>query len=65
MACEKCGDTGWFAAYEPEAGFVDIPCPWCVGVDGEEPRWVTEANDAQVQAEIDEAWRQYALDNRA
>ena len=54
MACPKCSDTGWFAEYEPETGFVDIPCPWCVGIDGEQPDRVTEAQDAATQAEIDD-----------
>lgn len=71
MGCSKCDYTGWGKEYEPETGFVDVPCPYCHGIDGEEPDIVTETNDAAIQAEIDEAWLQYAgkqqytLDNQS
>ncbi len=53
MSCEKCGETDWFVQYEPETGFVDIPCPWCVGVDGEMPDAIADLHDGLTQAEIE------------
>lgn len=46
MGCRKCGYTGIAEDYESETGFVDIACPECHGVDGEEPDIVTEGHDA-------------------
>ena len=51
MGCERCGFTGIAEEYEPEAGFVDIPCPHCHGVDGEEPDLVREGHDALIEME--------------
>ena len=53
MSCDKCGDTGWSVQYECETGFVDIPCPECHGVDGEQPDHVTEGHDALTQEDIE------------
>ena len=53
MTCPKCGGTGWFAEYEPETGFVDIPCPWCMGMDGDEPNHVAEAGVVLTQEEME------------
>ena len=62
MGCERCDYTGIAYEYDETVGpgYVDIACPECCGADGEEPDIVTEGHDALTQAEIDEAWRQYA-----
>ena len=59
MGCRWCGYTGWMRQHEEESGWVDIRCPYCVGIDGEEPDLVTEGHDAAMQAEIDAAWREH------
>lgn len=53
MGCRWCNYTGWMREHEEEAGWVDIPCPWCVGVDGEEPDIVTEGHDALTEMEME------------
>jgi len=62
MTCLRCGGTGWALEWDETVGpgYVEVPCPECVGVDGQEPDWVTEGHDAATQAEIAEAWLQYA-----
>jgi len=55
MTCLRCGGTGWALEWEEIAGpgYVDIECPQCHGVDGEEPDIVTEAGD--VLTELDKS----------
>lgn len=63
MGCQDCDYTGFMWDWDDEIGSdAQVPCPNCRGVDGEEPNWITDINDAATQAEIDEAWRQYELD---
>lgn len=58
MDCQHCGGTGWALEYDETAGpgYVDIECPECHGVDGNQPDWMDELMDICTQAEIDEAW---------
>lgn len=66
MGCAMCEYTGIAHEYDETAGpsFVEVPCPECHGVDGDEPVWVTDINDAATQSEIDEAWRRHAEEER-
>ena len=61
MGCERCGYTGIAKEYEPEAGFVDVPCPCCIGRDGEQPDVVTEGHDALTQEDIERARTHHGL----
>ena len=51
MGCPRCNDTGIAYEYDETAGpgSVEIPCPECVGIDGEEPDIVTEGHDILTQ----------------
>ena len=60
MGCRKCADTGWVEEYEEGVGWAELPCPECVGVDGDMPDAIAELHDAAAQAdmeaEIEAAW---------
>lgn len=69
MGCSKCSFTGKLGRFvtdpvlpsdEGPTYWIEDDCPHCHGVDGAQPDWVTQINDAATQAEIDEAWRQHA-----
>ena len=72
MSCQLCGGDEWITEYEEEVGgFVDIPCPEC-----QWPRRPSAPIPAPVDALAfvsdskrialgeDEAWRQYAEEER-
>lgn len=56
MGCARCDYTGIAYEYDETTGpgFTEVPCPECVGIDGQEPAIVTEANDVATQAEMEE-----------
>lgn len=62
MGCDRCGYTGESSEYDETAGpgYIAIPCPYCHSTNGDMPDAVADLHDAATEAEIDEAWRQYA-----
>jgi len=56
MACARCDYTGWTQEYEEGSGWVDVPCPICHGVNGDQPDWVDEMMDVCLEAETEAAW---------
>jgi len=55
MGCAMCGYTGFEYEYDETVGpgYIEVPCRFCWGINGEEPDIISEAATVLMQEDIE------------